>query len=260
MNTNFHTHHHLCQHAGGSCEDYVRVALEHGFSELGFSDHAPFDRKHLGYRMYDRDLQTYLDDIKTTKEIYKDRLTIYAGIEIEHWYKETEYYDIFLANFDYLILGQHFVSLKKDDSDLISSFGLSTKEQIDAYAETLCDAMRTKRYKIIAHPDLYMHGYIDFDEHAAAVAHRICQCAVETNTILEYNANGFRRSKIQTPQGLIHPYPRIEFWDIATKYDVRTILSSDAHGPNQLYDHTMEEAEEIFDRLPLQKVTRFDQF
>lgn len=260
MKTNFHTHHELCRHAGGTCEDYVQEALRLGMEQLGFSDHAPFDRKDLGFRMFDRDLATYIKDIKDTKKKYKDRLTIFGGIEIEHWYQEDEYYEQFLTNFDYLILGQHFVSLKKDDQNLISSFGLSTKEQIYAYADTLCDAMKTKRYKIIAHPELYMHGYKDFDEHAAEVAHRIAKCASETNTILEFNANGYRREKMDTPQGFLHPYPRMEFWDIIKQYEVRTILSSDAHNPSLLYDDTMKEAEEIFDQLPIQKVYRFEEF
>ena len=47
MKTNFHTHHKLCGHAGGTAEDYVLEAVEHGFEELGFSDHAPFDKYDL---------------------------------------------------------------------------------------------------------------------------------------------------------------------------------------------------------------------
>lgn len=260
MKTNYHTHHYLCQHAGGDCKDYVEEALQQGFTELGFSDHAPYDEKHLGYRMLDPDFQVYLDDISHVQTVYKDRLTIKAGIEIEHWYTNPEYYDRFIPHLDYMILGQHFISMNKDDQNLISSFGLSTKEQILIYAETLCDAMQTKRFKIIAHPELYMHGYKDFDDYASQAAHMICNCAKETDTILEFNANGFNRDKIHTPQGYVHPYPRSEFWKIAEQYQVRTILSSDCHSPSQLYNDTIQKAEEVFEKINLPKVRRFEQF
>ena len=144
--------------------------------------------------------------------------------------------------------------------NLVSCFYLETKEEIYRYAETVCDAMQTGMFKIIAHPDIYMDGYQDFDYHAEQVAHQICRCAEKTNTILEFNGNGFRRSKHHTPQGYLQPYPRIEFFNIVEQYNVRTILSSDSHSPKHLYDDTIKEAEAIYNSYKFKKVYSFTEF
>ena len=41
MKANYHTHLSLCGHAVGMSEDYVKVAIEAGYEELGMSDHGP---------------------------------------------------------------------------------------------------------------------------------------------------------------------------------------------------------------------------
>jgi len=260
MKTNFHTHHHLCGHASGNCEDYVLEAIDKGFTELGFSDHAPNDEWDLGFRMRDIDYKAYLDDIAYSQSKYGNRLTIYRGLEIEYFYTITNYYEKYQKETDYFILGQHLISMNKDDKNLRSCFDLKTSEEIYAYADTVCDAMKTGMFAIIAHPDIYMSGYLDFDKHAENVAHQICACAAKTNTILEFNGNGFRRSKNNTPQGYLQPYPRMEFFNIAEQYDVKTILSSDCHAPRQLYDDTIKEAEAIYNTFRFKKVYRFTEF
>lgn len=260
MKTNFHTHHYLCGHASGSCEDYIEEAIKQGFTELGFSDHAPNDEKDLGFRMKNKDYKAYLEDMAYSQSKYENELTIYRGLEIEFFYTTPDYYTQFLKDLDFLVLGQHFISMNKDDQNMISGFDLKTKEEIYAYADTVCDAMRTGMFTIFAHPDLYMCGYLDFDEHAEKVAHQICKCASETNTILEFNANGLRRKKNETPQGYLQPYPRIEFFNIVEQYDVRTILSSDCHAPRQLYDATIKEAEALYKSFKFKKVQYFNEF
>ena len=42
MKCNYHTHTMRCHHAVGEDEAYVLAALEAGFDELGFADHAPW--------------------------------------------------------------------------------------------------------------------------------------------------------------------------------------------------------------------------
>ena len=260
MISNYHTHHHLCGHAMGDCEDYIKEAIKQNFKELGFSDHAPNSRvKDFGVRMLPQDFETYLNDIEYVQKKYHKQLTIKKGIEVEFFYDHEEYYQFLKEKVSYLILGQHYVSLSKTMDNLISGFGLSTKEQIKMYQTYVCDGMETGHFDILAHPDLYMCGYLDWDQNAEAVAHEICKTAEKTNTILEFNSNGFRRAKRDTPQGHVGPYPRKEFWDIVKKYDVRTILSSDCHTPEQLYDDIIKEAEEVYLKLGTKSVTFLDE-
>ena len=38
MKTNYHTHNYRCNHADGTIEDYIKVAIEEGYDEIGISD------------------------------------------------------------------------------------------------------------------------------------------------------------------------------------------------------------------------------
>lgn len=250
MKANYHTHHELCGHAIGTCEDYVIEALKHNLKELGFSDHAPNSRVgDFGVRMEPEDLKKYLEDIEYVQKKYGDQLTIYKGLEVEFFYNHEEYYKDLKKKVDFLMLGQHYVTLDKSMNNLIGGFGLSTDQEIETYAEFICDGMRTGHFDILAHPDVYMSGYVEWNQKAEEIAHQIIKCAEETNTVLEFNANGYRRRKNKTRHGKVEPYPRLEFWSIVKQYDVQTIFGIDCHTPEQLYDTTMREAEEVFHSL-----------
>ena len=250
MKTNYHTHHHLCGHANGNCEDYTKEAIKHNIIELGFSDHAPNSRvQDVGVRMDPKDFETYLEDINYVKNKYKNELTIKKGIEVEYFYDHEDYYLFLKSKLDYLVLGQHYISHTKQMNNLVSGFALSSDREIELYADYVCDGMRTKHFDILAHPDLYMCGYKDWNQKAEEVAHKIIKCASETNTILEFNGNGFRRRKQNTPQGKLPPYPRMEFWNIVKQYNVKTMFGIDCHTPEQIGDDIIREAEEVYQNL-----------
>jgi len=87
----------------------------------------------------------------------------------------------------------------------------------------------------------------------------ICECAKETGTILEFNANGYNRKMIHTSKGDVHSYPRKDFWNIVEEYNVPAILSSDCHSPSQLYNDTIKEVEVEFEKLKTKKVRTFNE-
>lgn len=250
MKANYHTHHELCGHAVGKCEDYAVEAIKNNLEELGFSDHAPNSRvDDFGVRMDPKDFEGYLKEIEVVQNKYKNRLTIRKGIEVEFFYDHEEYYDFLKSKLDYIILGQHYVSLTKQMDDLISGFGLSTDKQIETYANFVCEGMQTGNFDILAHPDLYMCGYKDWNQKAIEVAQRIIKCAKETDTILEFNGNGFRRGIRNTPQGKTQPYPRLEFWELVKQSNAKTIFGIDCHAPEQIGDTTIMKAEEVYKSL-----------
>jgi len=255
MKRNYHTHHKLCNHASGTTEDYVLEAIKNNFDTLGMSDHAPNHRVgDTNVRMNESELDEYLKDIEDAQAKYRDKITILKGLEVEYFYNHEEYYKNLKEKTDYLVHGQHYISMTNSMNDLISGFGLWKSEQILKYADILKDAMETNLFDIMAHPDLYMCGYKNFDETAEKVAHIICKAAIDNNMVLEFNANGFRRGKQETPQGVLQPYPRLEFWKIAKTYNVKTILSSDCHNPKFLYDTVVRRAEEVYKKLGLNDV------
>ncbi len=255
MKTNYHTHHYLCNHATGKTEDYVKEAIKIGLEVLGMSDHAPNTRVNdQGVRMKPSDFPFYLEDIEDAQRKYAGKIKILKGIEVEYFYDHEEYYEFLREKLDYLIHGQHYISMTKRMDDLISGFNLKTVEQINRYASYLEDAIESGYFDIIAHPDLYMNNYPKFDKYAVSVAHRICKSAKKHNIILEYNANGYRRGGKNTEKGFFPNYPRLEFWKIVKEYNCKTIFSSDCHSPEFLYNDTVKEAEEVYLKMGLNNV------
>ena len=236
MKVNYHTHHYLCRHACCKTEDYVEEALKIGLKELGMSDHAPNTRVNdQGVRMLPSEFQIYLDDIEDAQMKYKGIIKILKGLEVEYFYDHEEYYKFLREKVDYLIHGQHYISMTKQMNDLISGFSLKTVLEIKMYASYIEDAMESGYFDIFAHPDLYLNSYKEFDKYAEDVAHRICKSALKYNIILEYNANGYRRGGKKTSNGFFPNYPRREFWKIVKEYNCKTIFGSDCHNPAFLY-------------------------
>lgn len=259
MKSNYHTHTVYCGHALGHPIDYVKEAYNKGFKVLGISDHAPNKNiNDYNVRMKPYKLDSYIKEIEDAKTAYKGKIEVKKGLEVEYFYDHEEYYNDLKEKLDYLIHGQHYISMTKELHNLKSGFSLKKKEEILQYASYLVDAMDSKHFNILAHPDLYMCGYKDFDVHAEKVAHIICKKAEETDTVLEFNANGFRRGTSKTPQGMKRPYPRLEFWNIVKQYNIRTIIGVDAHSPEFLYDETIKEAEEVYKKLGLKTITYLD--
>ncbi len=243
MKTNYHTHHGICGHAFGTAEEYIRNAVNEDVVILGFSDHSPSTREgDLGFRMRPNDLDTYLNDISLAKQKYKEKITVFSGLEIEYLDNNTDYYNDLRRKLDYFVLGQHFVSMTDNKDDLFSTYDFSRKEHLFKYLDTVRKALIELPITILAHPDLYLINYQVWDKHSEYVAHEICKVARETNTYIEFNANGFRREKIKTVHGEIFQYPRFEFFEIVKQYQLPVVVNSDCHHPSQVYDDTMKKA------------------
>ena len=65
----YHMHTPLCRHATGEPGEYARRALELGFKEIGFSDHAPMPRDDFDdWRMRNDQLDEYVSKVRKTQE------------------------------------------------------------------------------------------------------------------------------------------------------------------------------------------------
>ncbi len=259
MKRNYHTHHKYCKHAVGVTEDYVKEALEQGFTVLGMSDHAPVDTlvDHAdNVRMDAEDLPKYLDEVKTIKRRYSEDITVYTGLEVEYLEPDPEYYERLRANTDYLILGQHYVRDESAHNSLVSSFNLQNPHHIIQYAKDVVRAIESGYFSLVGHPDLYLCAYPRFDEAAQNAATLICTAAKKHDIPLEFNANGIRRGLIQAVDGTRYPYPVKAFWDIAKAHGCKIILSSDCHRPAFLYDDAVKKAEVLVDQWQLTLSTR----
>ncbi|MCD7949636.1 MAG: histidinol-phosphatase [Erysipelotrichaceae bacterium] len=264
MKNNYHTHTYRCGHANGSEEDMVKAALAMGIEELGFSEHIPMPhyRQHLvcsipfvrsllgisslitsiikdgpNMRMPYKDLEDHLDILRTLENTYKDQIKIYKGFEAEGFPQYFDYYESLLYEHkvDYLILGHHF-HRHCIESDYNGKDKMS-KRDIYHYCNDIEKALDTNLFSYVAHPDLFLCGYKNFDQDAQTVTRRICIKAKELNIPLEINAGGLRSNKA---------YPNDNFWDIAAEIGNDVIIGLDAHDPehfnNDIYKRLLDYA------------------
>lgn len=240
MKANFHTHTTRCKHASGADEEYVVAALEAGFEELGFADHAPwpFPGGFVGgARMAVDQLPGYIDSITHLQDAYADRIRIRLGLESEYY---PCYHDHTLRMRDmgiqYFILGQH--NIEPENVCPYAAGDCEADDRVLRYAEAVVTGIRTGLFAYVAHPDLYM-GHRQkpeqFNRYCERAADMICQAAKEQGMPLEYNLLGLYDALSGHSRG----YPSPAFWQYARKYDNDVILGVDAHAPDHLLRHNV---------------------
>jgi histidinol-phosphatase (PHP family) len=259
MRTNYHTHTSRCHHASGSDEDFVLSAIKGGFEELGFSDHTPW--KYLTdyvspIRMTVDELPDYVNSIRSLEAKYKDKIKIRLGLECEYfpdyiyWLKNTlkEYH------IDYVIFGNHFYN--SDEKFLSFASHTDSIDMLDLYEESAVEGIESGLFAYMAHPDLFMNSYPEFDRHCTIVSRHICRAAARNDVPLEYNIGATSASNV----GGIAASPSPEFWRIAKNEGCTAIIGLDAHDHKDLetmknYDQAVSTLQELgiktIDRLPL---------
>ena len=156
---------------------------------------------------------------------------------------------------DYLILAQHYIEI---DGKFKDAFHFTKPEQLNVYASCIEEALATKLFAILAHPDVFMTLYPRWDEACEAATRQIAQAALDNDVILEVNANGLRRGKQTYQDGVRYPYPSEKFWSIiANEFPtVKVIVNSDCHNPAYLNDEYMQMARDMAKRLNLNVIER----
>jgi histidinol phosphate phosphatase HisJ family len=243
---NYHTHTSRCNHAIGSDEEYVLEAIKHGMKTLGFSDHIPLKyaginnkMEFLKYRMDYLQQEDYFNSINYLKEKYKDQIKIYLGFETEFIIEEEQFYFDLLNNkiIDYLILGVHVC----DVIDLDYMVGIECNpNKIKLYTNHCLKQMQKDIFKYLAHPDLYMRDYPQWDQYTIEAAELICTKSKELNFPIELNCEGIRSGIRKYNNIERYTYPVKEFWEIAAKHQCPVIIGVDAHKPEDLNSESIQ--------------------
>ena len=230
MKYNFHTHTYHCHHASGTPEEYVLRAIEGGVTEMGFSDHFPFDFENgvcNRSRISTADVSTYLKEIADLKEKYADKIKIYLGFEMEYYTelfpemkkKALEY------GADYLLLGEHYVRPESDPTSQHACIPSKDEDLLTFYADRVIEGMKTGCFTYVAHPDVW-----NFTGEQAVLekqARRIAKAALALNIPLEINFLGIRDGRY---------YPNSIFWKVAAEVGAPVTFGFDAHDTASAYD------------------------
>lgn len=197
----------------------------------------------------------YVESLRSLREKYKDRISIKIGLECEyfpdyiHWLKGIiKEYEL-----DYVIFGNHHFHT----DEKFPYFGRHTDsvDMLELYEESAIEGMESGLFAYLAHPDLFMRSYPQFDRHCKLVSRHICRTAARLNMPLEYNI-GYE--SYNEANGVI-TVPHPDFWEIAAHEECTAIIGVDAHNnldleTSRYYDRASETLKQlgikVIDKIP----------
>lgn len=198
-------------HGKGRIIDNVRAAHEKGLREIAITDHGPTDfygldlKKISGMRADIEDAMKAYPDVKVYLGVEADIVDSANGLDIA-----PEDFSLF----DFVNAGYHYVPNCNMAGNLMS-FHLPVSEKreaklINENTKRIVKALTNNKIRILTHPG--DKAYID--EEAVASA---CE---KTGTLIEINAR--------------HRHPNAEDLKVYAAHDVKFIISSDAHKPENV--------------------------
>lgn len=258
LKVNYHTHTKRCGHAVGEDEEYVLNAIKIGIKELGISDHAPFKGiSQPGVRMDYSQLDEYVNSINALKEKYKDKIKIYVGFEAEYFCEVDEYYKDLLENkIDYLICGQHFMLMEKEQ--VYVGIKKDNKSAAIDYVNRVVGAMESGMFKYIAHPDIILRSYTIRDDFIEGQLRRICEASLRTGVPLEINLEGVRAKERMGDVFGENFYPFPSFWKLVGEYGCNVIIGADVHNPEYFLSSYDEYAYQLIEKYHLHLIDKID--
>ena len=224
---NYHTHTARCGHAQGADEEYVKAAIEGGFDEIGFSDHAPmlFPAElgyYSNYRMRPELAQDYVNSINSLREKYEGKIKINLGFELEYFPAlfdaELEY--LKSLGTDYLILGQHYTLNEYEPAAFYCGSKTADEGIFDTYINQAIAGLETGKFSYFAHPDLI--NFTGIRDYYKERMYYLCSRVKELGYPLEFNMYGFIDNR---------NYPNRDFWQIVSEVGNDVIIGLDAHWP-----------------------------
>ena len=205
-------------HGKGRIIDNVRAAAKRGLDSLAITDHGPSDFYGLSIKR----LPQMRRDIAQAKLSFP-KLKVYLGVEADIVDTDNGL-DVSredFGQFDFVNAGYHYVPKCHMIHNFLSfhlPWPAKLKEHLRRQNTARIEkALKSNDIKILTHPG----DKAFIDEHAVAKA---CE---ETGTLVEINAR--------------HKHPNVDDLRIYMQYDVKFVISSDAHKPKNVgrYAETM---------------------
>lgn len=253
---NYHTHTTFCD-GSDNPEKIVQKAIELGMKELGFSAHSytPFD---LSCCLKDNGEKEYKEEILRLKENYKDKITIYLGIEQDYYSTtSTEGYDYVIGSVHYVLKNGEYISVDAFKDKQIEAvkkhYGGNYFAFVKDYFALVEKTYQKTKCNILGHFDLItkLNGKGElFDENSEeylAIASSAAKTIAEQDVFVEINtgaiSRGFREDF----------YPAKNLLNIFASSGKSFVLSSDAHKAENLV-YGLDSAEQELKKLGYKSV------
>lgn len=229
-----HNHTTLCNHAEGSMEEYIKMAIQKGIDIFGFSEHAPmdFDPK---YRMKLDEKILYESEVLRLRDKYKKDIEILLAYEVDFMQnKKLMLNEILYSNVDYLIGSVHFIQEKNselwgfDNPEFIGKYKEKNIDDIwTDYFEAIEQLAKSNLFDIVGHFDLIkVFKYLPKKD-IRLIALDALKAIKKSNMVLEINAAGLRKP-------INEPYPSKDLLELVYELNIPITFSSDAHSIEQI--------------------------
>jgi len=228
----YHMHTPLCHHATGEPVDYAACALEHGLTEIGFSDHSPMERDDFDdWRMRFDQLGTYVGKVREAQRQFP-QLTIKLALEVDYIPGHENWIRTLAGRhpWDYFIGSVHYIaeSWDLDNPKKLSKWKeRETFEVWSAYFARLSAAAASGLFQIIGHADLAKKFCFYPKEDCTELFKDFVASARKTNTAIELNTAGLRKDCREI-------YPSRRILEMAFEAGVPITFGSDAHAPGEV--------------------------
>lgn len=231
---NMHTHTNFSDGAD-TVEANVRSAIDKNMVSLGISDHC-YTYFDTSYCVQADKLAEYKSEVRRIQELYKDKIEVYLGIELDGFARLPD-----RADYDYIIGDIHYVQtpdgyravdLDKNEFTEISKkyFGGDTVAMAESYYRSYAEAVCPMRPDILGHIDL-ITKYSLVDESAPRyirAAKEALAAALEVTPIIEMNSGAISRGYRNDP------YPAVFLIDEIKARGGKILLSSDSHAAKDI--------------------------
>lgn len=237
MLRDYHIHTTYCD-GKSTAEETVLVAINRGFSSIGFSGHSYtwFDET---WCMSKDSTQKYIADIHALSEKYRGEIEILCGIEQDYYSEESsDVYDYIIGSVHYLKFGNDFLMVD-ESADWLRHYANEYFDGdfyslTDLYYETVENIVDRTGCDYIGHFDViskFNESNQLFDEQNERYRNAWRTAAdklLKTDKIFEINtgamASGYRKS----------PYPSSEIFEYLRERGAKFILASDCHKAEKL--------------------------
>jgi histidinol-phosphatase (PHP family) len=247
MLTNFHSH---TRFSDGSAEpaEYAEIAVKRGLAAYGYSCHAPIPFAQ-NWCMRKENLQNYFANIADLKEAYKNRIELYAGLEIDYipGHSSVSKFGYLKGTLDYTIGSVHFVDFFPDGTPcnidgrpdefkrgLELIWQQDVRMAVKRYFKLVREMLESSPPDIVGHVDkIRMHNRDAclFDPRESWYRNEIMQTIEAlklSGSLLEINTRGIYKG------GFDEPYPSSFFIAEAARLGIPVIMNSDAHKPEEI--------------------------
>lgn len=242
--TNYHSHTLYCD-GRAAMEDFIRFAIDRGFTSYGISSHAPLPFPTHWTMEWDR-MEDYLSEFRRMKEKYAGKIELAVGLEIDYLDEEnnpavSRFRELPL---DYRIGSVHMLyDAKGEVVDIDVSAGVfrgivdnrfdgDLDKVVHLYYGSLSRMVESGGFDIVGHADkmhynaaAYRPGLLDESWYDGLVRNFFKQIAVR-NYIVEINTKAF--------DFLGTFYPNERYFPLLKELGIRVQVNSDAHYPERI--------------------------